>query len=58
MKLTDTDDITFMGMKLLSLWLISWFAKNYHEIMGNVMITLSVAYLAWKWYRDWKKAKA
>lgn len=39
------------------LWLVSWFAKGYHDIAGNVLVTLSIVYLLWKWNRDIKKSK-
>lgn len=53
----DDSGITLVAVKLFLMWLVSKIAHNYHEIVGNILITLSVLYLVWKWRRDHLKEK-
>lgn len=51
----DHSDFTWAAFKVFLLWAIGIVAHNYHVIAGNILVTLSVAYLIWKWRRDYKK---
>jgi hypothetical protein len=51
----DHSDLTWAGIKVGALWLIGLIAHNYHVIAGNILVTLSIAYLIWKWRRDYKE---
>lgn len=37
---------------------VNYFVANYNAIAGNILVTLSVGYMIWKWRRDIKKNKA
>jgi hypothetical protein len=54
----DDDSDYLVVFKSLGLGLFSHFAKNYHEYAGNLLVTMSILYLGWKWWRDYKKPKA
>ncbi len=54
---TDHSDLLWAGIKIAIIWFISLVAHNYHVIAGNILVTMSIAYLAWKWWRDYKKEK-
>jgi hypothetical protein len=54
----DDDSDYLVVFKALGLWLLSHFANNYHEYAGNLLVTMSILYLGWKWWRDYKKPKA
>lgn len=51
----ENDDIIVAGIKVAALWVMSHVVHNYHEFAGNVLVTLSVGYVAFKIYRDVKK---
>lgn len=52
------DDFSIAAVKIFILWMFGLIAHNYHVIAGNVLVTLSIAYLIWKWIRDYKKSKS
>jgi hypothetical protein len=52
---SDNSDFTLAGIKVAFMWFISIVAHNYHVIAGNILVTLSIAYLIWKWRRDYKE---
>jgi hypothetical protein len=54
---SDHSDIGFTLGKVFSLWLVSRITLDYHEVAGNILVTLSILYLGWKWWRDYKKEK-
>jgi hypothetical protein len=54
----ETDDFSIASIKVFILWAIGLIGHNYHVIAGNILVTLSIAYLIWKWWRDYKKSKA
>jgi hypothetical protein len=56
-NIDDDSDSLVVVFKALVIWLLSHFAKNYHEYAGNLLVTLSIFYLCWKWWRDYKKPK-
>lgn len=53
----DHSDLTWAAVKVGVMWLIGAIAHNYHVIAGNILVTLSIAYLIWKWRRDIKRSK-
>jgi hypothetical protein len=58
MEAADDDSGSFLVVvKAMFLWLLSHVANNYHEMAGNLLVTLSIIYLLWKWWRDYKKSK-
>jgi hypothetical protein len=54
---TEHSDFTLAAIKVGLLWLIGIVAHNYHVIAGNILVTLSICYLVWKWIRDYRKEK-
>ncbi len=40
-----------------ALWFFSLIAHNYNDIAHGVMATISIAYLSFKFYRDYKRYK-
>jgi hypothetical protein len=57
MESEDNSDFSIAAIKVFILWAIGLLAHNYHIIAGNILVTLSIAYLIWKWWRDYKKSK-
>jgi hypothetical protein len=57
MQTDDDSGSSWVVAKAMVLWLLSHVAKNYHEAAGNLLVTLSLLYLLWKWWRDYKKSK-
>jgi hypothetical protein len=55
MEVEDNSEFGWAFIKVMILWFIGLLAHNYHVIAGNILVTLSIAYLIWKWWRDYKK---
>lgn len=53
----EHDDFTFAVLKVFILWAITLIAHNYDSVAHAVLVTLSIAYLVWKWRRDYIKNK-
>jgi hypothetical protein len=53
----EESELGWAAFKVALLWFIGIVAHNYHIIAGNILVTLSIAYLVWKWWRDIKKEK-
>ncbi len=53
----DHSDFSIAAIKVFALWIIGALAHNYHVIAGNILVTLSIIYLIWKWRRDFLKGK-
>lgn len=49
--------IILKGVGLGILWLLSKIAANYHDIVGNIFITVSLAFVCYKFYMEYKKNK-
>ncbi len=56
-SIDDDSDSLVVVFKALVIYVFSHFAKNYHEYAGNLLVTLSILYLVWKWWRDFKNPK-
>jgi hypothetical protein len=55
---TDNSDFFWAKITVGIMWVIGFLAHNYHVIAGNILVTMSIAYLIWKWRRDYKKEQA
>lgn len=56
----DTPEIDVTAWKAIGLallYLVNYVVHNYNSIMGNIFITLSVAFLAWKMRKEYFKDK-
>ena len=51
----QNESFSLEALKVFLLWMIGIVAHNYHLIAGNILVTLSILYLIWKWRRDYKK---
>jgi hypothetical protein len=58
MELEDNSEFGWAFIKVMAIWVIGLLAHNYHVIAGNILVTLSIAYLVWKWVRDYKKEQS
>jgi hypothetical protein len=58
MQNTDSDSIFMAYLKVFILAIANYLAKiSLHEALSNIFLGLSILYLLWKWYRDFKKSK-
>jgi hypothetical protein len=55
MTTDEESDLSWAVIKIAFMWFMGLLAHNYHIIAGNILVTLSIAYLIWKWRRDIKK---
>lgn len=53
----EHDELTLAGVKVLIIWIITLIAHNIDSILHTILALLSIAYLIWKWVRDYKKSK-
>jgi hypothetical protein len=54
---TEADITIWKAIGLIFLYLINYVIHNYNAIMGNIFITLSIAFLLWKWRSEYLKDK-
>lgn len=57
MEAESHSNLAWRGAELVSLWIVSTLAAGYHEVAGNIFVTLSILYLIWRWWRDYKKER-
>lgn len=53
----DHDDTLITTFKFATIWLVNYCISDYHIIAGNISITTTFLYVAWKWRRDYLKDK-
>lgn len=50
-----SDEITAAGIKLAPVGVVaSWGPSDWMYALTAVYVVMQTAYLAWKWYREWK----
>jgi hypothetical protein len=57
MQTEDHSDFSWVFFKVFIMWAASHVVHNYHEIAGNILVTLSILFLIWKWRKEVKKYK-
>jgi hypothetical protein len=57
MENSEHSDFTVEAFKVGTMWLLSFIAHNYHVVAGNILVTLSIIYLIWKWRHEFLKSK-
>lgn len=51
----DNEGILLDAILLAAVGVFGWFIANLHEILGNIFLLLSIAFLIWKWAKEAKK---
>lgn len=49
-------DVSPVFVKVLSVNILSFTMAQVHDVLGVAMTSLSIAYLLWRWRRDFKKS--
>ncbi len=53
----DHHEFTIEAFKILGLGIINIIAHNYHVVAANILVTISIGYVIWKWRGEYLKSK-